>query len=66
MADELITQDELARRLGVSTHTVARWRRRGLIPSRRLGTRLLRFDYHEVQAALERREKEIENGPVAQ
>lgn len=53
MSDELLTQDELARRLGVSTYTVARWRRSGSIPFTRLGGRTVRFDFDAVVRARE-------------
>jgi excisionase family DNA binding protein len=50
---ELATTREVATMLRVSPETVLRWYRSGKLPGgRRLGSNVLRFDRHEVEAWL--------------
>ena len=53
MTPELLTLDELAQRLKLHPVTVRGMKRRGVIPSLRLGHRTLRFSWPDVLAALE-------------
>lgn len=52
----LLKPSELAENLKVSTATVTKWRRAGLIPSIKINATVYRFDYLEVVAALRARE----------
>ena len=58
MQDNLISQAELARRLGVSRSTMTRWRKEGKIVPVFEGDRLLRFDYAETVKRLQAKEVE--------
>jgi len=51
-AVELLTLDELAQRLKLHPVTVRGLKRRGVIPSIRIGHRTLRFEYAAVLDAL--------------
>lgn len=51
-ATELLTAEELAKRLRVSPETVKAWTRRGLIPSLRLSPKVIRYNADEVMRAL--------------
>ena len=49
---EIITTDELAERLAVSSGTIARWARERRIPELRPTQRTRRFDFAEVMNAM--------------
>ena len=49
---EFLSSDELAIKLGVSVHTVRKWRKLEIIPYRKFG-RSVRFLLKEVREALE-------------
>lgn len=49
---ELLTAQELAKRLRVSPETVRAWARRGHIPTLRLSRKALRYNLEAVLAAL--------------
>lgn len=49
---ELLTAEELARRLRVSPETVRAWARRGYIPALRLSPKVIRYNAEAVLAAL--------------
>lgn len=50
----LLTQREVANRLGVTERTIFTWRREGKFPPpRRLGTRSLRWEEHQIDEWLE-------------
>ena len=51
MTDQMISADEVARRLGMSVETVYRYVRDDRIPYYRVGP-ILRFDWDEVLGAL--------------
>lgn len=53
---QLLTAPELARALRLNPQTLYRLARRGLIPSIRIGKKLLRFDPIQVRSALEARQ----------
>jgi excisionase family DNA binding protein len=52
---ELLTPNELANRLKVTTATVTTWRRRGTIPAIRINATTYRFCFEDVLAALRAR-----------
>lgn len=52
--DDLLTLNELAQRLKMHPVTVRGLKRRGVIPSLKLGHRTLRFEYDKVLDALRR------------
>ena len=54
--EPLITEDDLAAYLDVSSQTVARWAQAGLVPSVRLPKQSRRYLMSEVLAALKSRE----------
>ena len=56
MQDNLISQAELARRLGVSRSTMTRWRKEGKIVPVFEGDSLIRFDYAETVKRLQAKE----------
>ena len=58
--DRLLSVAELATYLGVSQMSIYLWRKKGVIPATRLGTRSLRFDVCEVLAALRRQAAEAD------
>ena len=49
---ELLTTEELARRLRVAPATIRSWARRGCIPTLRLSPKVIRYDAEAVLAAL--------------
>ncbi len=49
--DELITKDELARRLKKAPRTIEKWQRLGMIPAIKVGTSVL-YDWPDVRAHL--------------
>lgn len=53
---ELLTADQLAKRLKISPHTVRLWSRERKIPTVWLSRTVRRFDYAEVLKALNGRE----------
>ena len=53
---ELLTPEQLARRLGISRRSLSNWTRDGLLPMIKIG-RVCRFDFAKVSAALERYER---------
>ncbi len=53
---ELMTPDQLARRLGISRRCLGNWTRDRLVPMLKIG-RVCRFDFAKVSAALERHER---------
>ena len=55
--ENLVSGDELARRLGVSRKSVERWTYQRIIPSYAFGPRCLRFDPGEVRQALRKFER---------
>ena len=57
--DELLTVDQLAKRLQVAPITVRVWTRQGDIPATRCG-RLLRYRYAEVMSAFERDQRKVD------
>jgi predicted site-specific integrase-resolvase len=50
----LLTPQELAAELRVTSATVLRWRREGLIPSEVATDKVVRFDLESVRAALKK------------
>ena len=54
MTDKLLTTEELADRLAVSSRTVVEWAKSGRIPQVRASQRVRRFDYEDVVGALKR------------
>lgn len=63
--EQLLTAEELGRRLRLGPDTVKLWARRGLIPSIRATSKTLRFDPSEVMRALRRRDEEVEEQDAA-
>lgn len=53
MTDELLTYEELARRLKVRPSTVKAWAKARQIPAIRVGAKVIRFDYADVVTALQ-------------
>ncbi len=53
--NELLTAEELGKRLRLRPDTIKSWARRGLIPSIRATNKTRRFDIAEVIEALRRR-----------
>ncbi len=51
MPSPLLTIDQAAERLQVSTRTVRRWITEGVIPARRLGRRAVRIAEEDLEAA---------------
>ena len=54
---ELLTADELARRLRVRPDTVRNWARRKLIPRLQLSPKVIRFDLQAVIEAVTARQR---------
>ncbi len=52
----LVTKKEVAKRYGVSTRTINSWMRRGLIPFKRISSKMIRFDIEQCDAALKTHE----------
>jgi excisionase family DNA binding protein len=57
-AEEILTADEIAKKLKVSKAAVRRWTREG-VPCRRLGSRLVRFEVTAVVEWLEQRKTAV-------
>jgi excisionase family DNA binding protein len=51
--DELLTAEDLAKRLRVSADTVRRWAREGRVPEVRLSRKVRRFRMADVAEAIE-------------
>jgi excisionase family DNA binding protein len=51
---DLLTAEQLARRLGVKARTVKAWLRAGKIPAAKLTPKVIRYDLGQVVNALER------------
>lgn len=56
---ELLTSQELAKRLKVSPHTIKLWSKDGKIPTVWLGRTCRRFDYDEVLETLRKRQEVV-------
>ncbi len=56
---ELLTQDQLAGRLGISRRTLQSWVREGTVPMIKVRG-FCRFEYHKVLAALQQHEQTVE------
>ena len=56
----LITADELGKRLNLSTDTIRKWARAGIIPCLKLSGKVVRFDSTEVEDALRKRAAQSE------
>jgi len=52
----LLTDEELAERIGEPVERINRWRRAGIIPVIKLGYRTLRYHQESVEASLLRRQ----------
>lgn len=59
MTHELLTTEEVAKRLGASVVTIRKWAREGHIPCMRVGGRFIRLDWDEVVASLKHHELEV-------
>ena len=57
MTDDLLTADELAKRLRVQPSTVKIWARMGRIPAVRVLPKVVRFDLDEVVRAIRERDE---------
>ena len=55
---EVITQDELCKRLGLSKPTVIRWGKKGKIPSLKIG-KSVRYNWYSVVQAIEKNNSKI-------
>lgn len=55
---QLLTADDVARRLQVKPETVKGWARDGAIPAVRLSPKVVRFDFGAVVDALKARQAE--------
>ena len=55
MNGELITADELGKRLRVQPATIRLWTREGIVPAVRITGKVIRYDALEVVAALRQR-----------
>ncbi|MBI1314102.1 helix-turn-helix domain-containing protein [bacterium] len=60
MTTELLTPAQLAERLQVRRSTVIHWARTGRIPEVRITSKVRRFDFGEVVAALRDRQRGIQ------
>ncbi len=54
---ELLTAEQIARRLQVRPSTVKAWAKSGRIPEHRLSAKVRRYDLSEVLEAVQRREE---------
>jgi excisionase family DNA binding protein len=54
MVQQLITTEEVAKRLGTNVDTIRRWVRDGRIPAIRMGGRFIRLDWDAVMASMKR------------
>jgi excisionase family DNA binding protein len=50
--DRLLTQEEVAARLGIHRRTVLNWRRKGLLPCVQVGTGFIRFKQSDIDKLL--------------
>jgi excisionase family DNA binding protein len=57
MTQQLLTVEDVAKRLDASVLTIRRWVREGQLPALRLGGRFIRLDWEEVVAALKANER---------
>jgi excisionase family DNA binding protein len=62
--DKLLNATQVAQLLGCSRASVFEWAAQGVIPSVRVGGRLVRFEPQEISRWLEDRRRDQE-GPVA-
>ncbi|MEO9257053.1 MAG: helix-turn-helix domain-containing protein, partial [Crocinitomicaceae bacterium] len=53
---QIITGEELGKKLGVTIQTLIRWRQKGKIPFLQVGSSI-RYDLHKVIEALEKKDK---------
>jgi len=58
MMSELLSADEVAKRLRVKPTTVLHWTRSGRIPAIRVSRKIIRFDFDAILAVLGGRTKE--------
>jgi excisionase family DNA binding protein len=61
MPDEVLTPEEIAKRLKISVHTLEKWRHGGLIPAMKLNYRTIRYSWPAVFAALQNLSGEIDS-----
>ncbi len=64
MGCELLTAEELGKRLRLTTETVRRWAREGMIPAIRISPRVVRFDPVDVEVALRQTAESKANRPT--
>lgn len=57
---ELLTAEELAQRFRIRADTVRAWARARIIPSVRVTSKVIRFDFHAVVVALKERQEKRE------
>ena len=57
MEHDLLTAEQLAKRLQVKPRTVKEWLRAGIIPATRLTPKVIRYDLQQVVTALEQRQE---------
>ena len=57
MEHDLLTAEQLAKRLQVKPRTVKEWLRAGIIPAARLTPKVFRYDLQQVVTALEQRQE---------
>ena len=57
MSDDLLTAEQLAKRLGISPRTVKGWLQAGHIPATRLTPKVIRYELDDVVAALKERQE---------
>lgn len=57
MENELLTTRQLAKRLRVTIHTIRRWAREGKLPHLRIGPKVIRFSWLEIQNAVKKLRK---------
>lgn len=52
MSEELLTAQEIGKRLGKPWKTILEWRKQGIIPAEVARGNFIRFDYTKVREAL--------------
>ena len=57
MNDDLLTAEQLAKKLGVKPDTVRKWHRAGLIPASRLTPKVIRYNLDVVVNTLKNRQQ---------
>ena len=57
MNDDLLTAEQLAKKLGVKPETVKKWHRAGLIPASRLTPKVIRYNLAVVVNTLKKRQQ---------